>query len=263
MLAHARSQGAAIERGVMVRSIDDVAHTDDGGDLGYDALFLASGKHDIRGLARPSAVRGGDPMLGLRVRLSGGPALTRLVGDAVELHLFDRGYAGIVQQEDGSVNVCLAVRRSRLREAGDPASLLRAVANEAPSLGDRLAWLGDQPIDAIANVPYGWRASPGDARLFRLGDQSGVIPSLAGEGMAIAVTSGVAAAAAYLRRGAQSGSQWQADFRRALRRPIGVASGIMALAERPPLAGPLVALMAGARILPRLLAELTRMQRSR
>ena len=262
MLAQAQAQGAALERGVMVRSIDDMAHTDDGTSLDYEALFLASGKHDVRGLARPSTARKDDPTLGLRVRLSAGPALDRLIGDAVELHLFDRGYAGIVRQEDGSVNVCLAVRRSRLRDAGDPAALLRRLGDEAPALGDRLAWLQDQPIDAIANVPYGWRASPGTAGKFRLGDQAGVIPSLAGEGMSIAVTSGAAAARAYLRGGAAVGPQWQGDFRRALRRPIGLAAGIMATAERPTFARPLVALMAGAPILPRILAHLTRMNPS-
>ena len=120
LLAAAREAGAAIERGVAVRAIEDAVRLDDGTDLRPAALFLASGKHDVRGLARPAEARGSDPTLGLRVRLAAAPGLARLVGDSIELHLFDRGYVGIALQEDGSANVCMAVHRSRLSEAGDP-----------------------------------------------------------------------------------------------------------------------------------------------
>lgn len=261
LLHRARKQGAAIEQGVAVRTLNGAAQTDDGAAITHDALFLASGKHDVRGAARPSEARGSDPAIGLRVRLPAAPALARMVSDAVELHLFDRGYAGIVQQEDGSVNLCLAARRSRLREAGDPAALLKAIGNEAAALGDRLAWLDGQAIDAVANVPYGWRAEPGGAGLFRLGDQAGVIPSLAGEGIAIALSSGVAGAAAYLRGGAAAAPAWQAAYRRDLWRPIGLAAAVLALAERPSLAKPLVAMVARAPSLIGLLAHATRTQR--
>ena len=76
----------------------------------------------LLGVGGSATTDGGAGMLaalGLRLRLVASPALDRLVGDAVELHLFDRGYAGVVRQEDGSANICLAVRRSRLHEVGD------------------------------------------------------------------------------------------------------------------------------------------------
>jgi len=258
MLDRASAVGAAVERGIAVRSINGTAHTDDGAVIDHDALFLASGKHDVRGLPRPASARGDDPSLGLRLRLAPSPSLDRLVGDAVELHLFDRGYAGAVRQEDGSVNLCLAVRRSRLGEAGDPASLLRAIGDELPALGERLGHLTGAAIDAVANVPYGWRTGPGPAGLFRLGDQAGVIPSLAGEGLAIAMTSGSDAARAYLHGGAGIAPEWQAEFRTALHRPIGLASVIRAVAERPALATPLLAAVARAPALLRLMALATR-----
>ncbi len=258
MLDRARALGAAVERGVAVRSIAGGVRTDDGATIGHDALFLASGKHDVRGLPRPAAARGDDPALGLRLRLAASPALDRLVGDAVELHLFDRGYAGAVRQEDGSVNLCLAVRRSRLRMAGDPAALLRAIGDELPALGDRLGHLDSPIIDAVANVPYGWRTPAGPAGLFRLGDQAGVIPSLAGEGLAIAITSGSDAARAYVRGGAAAAPNWQASFRTALRRPIGLAAIIRGVAERPALATPMVAAVSRAPALLRVMALATR-----
>lgn len=225
--------GAQIETGVTVRSIDGLtAQLADGPDIAAEALFLASGKHDVRGLARPAAARGRDPTLGIRVHLAADPELSRALSGRIELHLFDRGYAGIALQEDGSANVCMAVHRSRLQAAGSPADLLDQLGRELPRLGKRLARLAPgAPIDAIANVPYGWRQQGGSAGLFRLGDQAGVIPSLAGEGMGIALASGVAAAEAYLSGGPQAAIAWQRDFAARLARPMAVAGFVRRLAE--------------------------------
>ena len=238
LMARAVAAGAAVERGVAVREVaageigGGEARTADGATLVADTLFLASGKHDVRGVARPADARGADPTLGLRVRLNPSPALSRLVGDAVELHLFAGGYAGLAVQEDGSVNLCMAVHRSRLDGAGDPARLLRQLGDDLPALGERLAFLdGAAPIDAIANVPYGWRVRQAEPGLVRLGDQAGVIPSLAGEGMGIALASGMAAAAAYARGGAAAMPEWQHGFARRLARPIGVAGLVRGVAE--------------------------------
>ena len=259
LLAVAAAAGAKVERGVAVRAIEDAIRLDDGTDLRPAALFLASGKHDVRGLARPAEARGSDPTLGLRVRIAAAPGLARLVGDAIELHLFERGYAGVALQEDGSANVCMAVHRSRLAESGDPERLLTALGAECPALGERLVYRsGGETIDAIANVPYGWRVREGRAGLFRLGDQAGVIPSLAGEGMGIALASGVAAAQAWQRGGAGASVAWQVRFAREIARPIRVASLIAALGERRASAAALVAV---ARLAPSLVdwaARLTR-----
>lgn len=224
---------AAVERGVAIRAAEPGrVRLADGSWIAADALFLATGKHDLRGLSRPEDARGADPTLGLRVRLDPSPRLDRLIGDAVELHLFDRGYAGLARQEDGTANLCLAVHQSRLAEAGDPAALLAALGREVPPLAERLAFMAvDARFDAVANVPYGWRATDGAAGLFRLGDQAGVIPSLAGEGMGIALASGLAAARAYSLGGPDAGVDWQPRFARSLARPIGAAGLLRHLAE--------------------------------
>jgi flavin-dependent dehydrogenase len=230
LLARAQAEGAMVERGVAVRGFaDGAAQLADGAQVGGAAVLLATGKHDLRGLARPAEARGVDPTLGLRIRLSRSPTLDALVGDTIELHLFDRGYAGLVRQEDGSVNLCMAVHRSRLTEAGGPEALLRALAGECPPLGDRLASWSGEPIDAVANVPYGWRARSTAPGLYRLGDQAGVIPSLAGEGMGIAIASGIAAARAYAADPTMR--DWQPRFARRLARPIGVASLVRQVVE--------------------------------
>ena len=262
LLHAAEDAGAAIQRGVAVRGIEDTVRLDDGTELRPDALFLASGKHDVRGLARPVEARGSDPTLGLRVRIAAAPGLTRLIGDAIELHLFDRGYVGIALQEDGSANVCMAVHRSRLNEAGDPEALLVALGQECPALGERLAYRsGSEAIDAIANVPYGWRVREGRSGLFRLGDQAGVIPSLAGEGMGIAVASGASAAEAFVRGGPEASTEWQVRFAREIARPIRVARLIAGLGERQSSASALVAVARLAPSLVDLAARLTRVAR--
>lgn len=256
LLGRAEHQGAEVMRGVSVREAQGRSlRLADGSSIEAATVLLATGKHDLRGLARPR--RDADPALGLRVRLGPAAALKRLVDDAIELHLFDRGYAGLVLQEDGTGNLCLAVRKSRLAEAGGPAALLAAIGAEVPALGERLAHLpADAGIDAIAAVPYGWRTAATDDGLFRLGDQCGVIPSLAGEGMGIALASGVAAAETVLAGG--DAPAYQARFAARTRRPIAIARLILAAAERPPTAPMLVGLMRTAPGLATLLARATR-----
>ena len=217
LLARARAAGAGVET-VYVR---------DATQIDAETVFLATGKHDLRGLAR-SKPADTDPTLGLRITIAPHPALQRLVGGAIELHLFDRGYAGLLLQEDGRANLCLAVRKSRLTEVdGDPRRLLIALGEVNPVLRDRLAFLDTMPkADAIAAVPYGWRAQSTTTGVFRLGDQAAVIPSLAGEGMGIAVASGSMAAAHWLKGGADAADPYQRAFARRTRRPVALAKAI-------------------------------------
>lgn len=255
LIARAVATGAAVERGVAARSIAGRSVAVDGATIACDTLFLASGKHDVRGAAR-AVVRAADPTLGLRVRLPVDPVLTRLVGDAVELHLFDRGYAGLVLQEDGSANVCMAVHRSRLAAVGDPAALLAELGRELPALGERLVRAAGPPsVDAVANVPYGWRTGDTAPGVYRLGDQAAVIPSLAGEGMGIALASGLAAAAAYVRD--DGAERFQRRFHAATARPVRIAGLIRAVAESPA-AAPWLVRAARAPLLTWLAARLTR-----
>jgi flavin-dependent dehydrogenase len=235
LLDLAARAGAAIERGAAARAVEErVVRLDDGSEIAPDALFLATGKHDLRGIARPTPTRGDDPAVGLRVRLGPAPALDRLIGNRIELHLFDRGYAGVVLQEDGTANCCMAVRRSRLAEAGNPQALLVRLGSENPALGERLAWCGDDAtVDAVANVPYGWRAREGTSGLFRLGDQAAVIPSLAGEGIGIAIASGVRAARAYLGGGSAAAPGYQGAFARDTAHAVGLAELIWRVGESP------------------------------
>lgn len=259
MLGHAMALGTAVERGLSATQINGTtAYFRGGSVIEAGALFLATGKHDVRGLARPAEARGADPTLGIRLRLTASPRLAALIGDTVELHLVDRGYAGLVLQEDGSANLCMAVHRSRLAEAGDIPALVAAMARECPPLGERLAEWVPGDIDAVANVPYGWRTGTTAPGVFRLGDQAGVIPSLAGEGMGIAIASGIRAGNAYAAHGPAGAERYQRALAASLRRPMALAGVIRRAGESPWLARPLLVL---AQISPYLVYEAARWTR--
>lgn len=249
MLAQARAAGAGLEI-VNVRNADD---------LREDSLFLATGKHDLRGLARPK-VETADPTLGLRIKIEAHPGLSALIASSIELHLFDRGYVGLLLQEDGRANLCLAVRKSKLAEAGgNPARLLRAIGDDCPMLGDRLAFVGTMPdADAIAAVPYGWRACDTQPGIFRLGDQAACIPSLAGEGIGIAIASGIAAASAWATHGPAGAPAFQRTFAARARRPVAVARFLWERGEDPPSAALALRMLRVAPGLATFLARLTR-----
>ncbi|MBV9842490.1 MAG: FAD-dependent monooxygenase [Sphingomonadaceae bacterium] len=262
LLERAKTAGAEITQGVTVRRVDAAARSivlADGAELTADAIFLATGKHDLRGAARPSDAAG-DDIVGLRTALAPSPAIGRALAGAIELHLFAGGYAGLLLQEDGSANLCLSIAATRLRAAsGSPDALLAALAAEAPLLGARLDAAGTiGSWSSIARVPYGWRASTSAAGLFRIGDQAAVIASLAGDGIAGALSGASAAVDAYRRGGAAAAPRYQDAFARRTRAPLRIAELLRGAGEMPRIATPAVAAL---RLWPRALrlpAALTR-----
>ncbi len=259
LVERALSAGACLERGVSVAALepDGGLLLKDRSRIEADALFIATGKYELRGLGRS---RKPSPTLGLRVKLSPHPALSALIGDAIELHLFDRGYAGLLLQEDGSANLCLAVREERLAQAGgDPAALIRSLGAECPALGERLAFMEQEPlIDAVAAIPYGWIGSKTCAGQFRLGDQAACIPSLAGEGNGLALASGMRAARAFLEGGERAAPDYQRAFAASAWRPVTTARLLWHWAENPRLAPHMVRAVSALPRLAGLAASLTR-----
>ncbi|WP_340318343.1 NAD(P)/FAD-dependent oxidoreductase [Rhizorhabdus argentea] len=262
LIARAVEQGAAVERGVAIRMVDAETrriHLADETTIRPEALFLATGKHELRGLAR-SVPATRDPALGLRVRLEPSPGLAAALAHRIELHLFRDGYAGLLIQDDGGVNLCLSVAQSRLKAAdGQPARLIAALSGEAPLLAERFsAAASTGRWSSVARVPYGWRARHADPGIFRLGDQSAVIASLAGDGIAIALASAVSAAHFHLGGGAGAASAFQAAFAYRTWRPVGVANLLKQGGETPWIAGPLISLLGRVPSLVRRAAALTR-----
>lgn len=230
--------------------------TGESGEWPAETIFLATGKHDVRGSARPRD--DADPALGLRMRIPPDDRLIALLKGRIELHMFRGGYAGIVLQEGGSANICLAVRKSMLTEAaGNPRSLLGRLADAHPRFGERLVFAAsDATIDTVGSVPYGWIARTTEAGVWRLGDQAAVIPSLAGEGMAIAMESGAAAARGWLA--GHDANRFQTEFAKRVERPVHVAKLVWRIGEMDPGARLLTAMARGMPALANAVMNLTR-----
>lgn len=174
-------------------------------------IFLATGKHDLRGWPR-AAGRQTD-LIGFKTYWH----LRRGLGASVELHLFPGGYAGIEMVEGGRANLCLVVGRGTFEALGRRwEGLLAHILGSCPSLRDRLA--GAAPCEprplAVAGIPYGL-VQAGSNGPWRLGDQAAVIPSFTGEGMSIALHS-ARLAAGYLGAGRSAG-----EFQRRLAGDVG------------------------------------------
>ena len=227
LLHLAEEAGAVVLRGKAVRAIEDGhVRLDDGEEMAAEALFIATGKHELRGAARSL---GGRPVsVGLRTALPPTSPLLEALAGTIELHLYDGGYAGLLVQEDGAVNLCLSVARSRMAAAASPTELFSALVKEAPLLGERVGSVPEQ-WEAIAGVPYGWRATTTGGDCYRIGDQAAVIASLAGDGIAIALASGAAAACAQL--GGVDAARFQQEFAGRARRPILIAEMLRHMAE--------------------------------
>jgi menaquinone-9 beta-reductase len=227
LLRLAEEAGAEVLRGRTARTLEgNCLRLDDGEEMAADALFIATGKHELRGVARE--IGGRQVSVGLRAAFAPSPALAEALSGTIELHLYDGGYAGLLLQEDGAVNLCLTVTRDRM--TGKPEALLAALIEEAPLLGERLETVPSE-WEAVAGVPYGWQAQSTAPGCYRVGDQAAVIASLAGDGIAIALASGAAAAHACLA--GQDAPAYQRAFARRSARPIRIAEALRHLAAKP------------------------------
>jgi flavin-dependent dehydrogenase len=210
ILRAAAAQGADIRRGRAVRALAPChdrwrAELDDGATIAATDAFLATGKHDLRGWRRPAGAQNDLVAFKLHWRLA--PEESAALGAAVELMLFPGGYAGLEPVERGIANLCLVVRKRHLAAVGQSwDALLAWLRAVCPQLDRRLGGAvacSDRPL-AIASIPYGHVATAGRGPIpepWRLGDQAAVIPSFAGDGIAIALHSARLAADIYLAGG--------------------------------------------------------------
>jgi flavin-dependent dehydrogenase len=231
LLCMAEDAGAVVLRGRAARAVEgDTVRLDGGEEMAAEAIFLATGKHELRGAPRATGKR---PMsVGLRTTLAPPPYLARALAGTIELHAFDGGYAGLLLQEDGSVNFCLSISRERMSDYGSPEALIEDLDAGWPFFAERFdAAPPEGPWEAIAGVPYGWRARAGEEGRFRIGDQAAVIASLVGDGIAIALASGAGAAHACLH--GDGAPAFQQAFARRAARPLAVAEALRAMAENP------------------------------
>jgi flavin-dependent dehydrogenase len=258
LLRAATFLGAVVRRGSSVRSLQQqdrgwMVELDDGSRISATDVFLATGKHDLRGWKRPPGVQADLIAFKLHWRLKADE--TAALGAGVELSFFPGGYAGLQPVENGVANLCLVVRRQTFLAVGQTwESLLSALRSACPHLDQRLA--GADPCDkrplAIAHIPYGY-VEPIARGPWLLGDQAAVIPSFSGEGIAIALHSTRLAAQIYAAGG--SAFQFQSRLARDVAGQVWRATLMSQMLVRR--TGQAIA-AAGARVIPDLLRAIAR-----
>lgn len=202
LLERAGLRGCSVVRGASVEGLEKGnelwrAKLRDGESWSASTVFLASGKHDLRGMERGPGAHG--DLVGFKMYWRLEPAQTAALRDYMDLFLFEGGYGGLSLVEGDVANFCLVVQREVLRRLGGWARLLAAIQNENLHVAQRLRGatpLWERPL-AVSPIPYGYLAGRADG-LWCVGDQAAVIPSFTGDGMSIALHSGALAARMYL-----------------------------------------------------------------
>ena len=228
LLKRAADVGCAVERGAFVEGL--VKH-----DAGWkaqlrggeswlsSAVFLASGKHDVRGMERGPGRH--DDLVGFKMHWRLAAAQTESLRDSMDLFLFAGGYGGLSLVEGDAANFCFVVRQSVLRRAGGWDGLLNGIQNENRHIAQRLSGaeaLWERPL-AVSSIPYGYIAAGGSG-LWCVGDQAAVIPSFTGDGMSIALHSGALAAQMFLA--GEGADVYQRRLERHLQRSMRLATGL-------------------------------------
>jgi flavin-dependent dehydrogenase len=267
LLDHAGRAGAKIERGVAVNSVQPVEEglaLDIGGEeLHTRTLLLATGKTELRGLARDSGQT--SDLVGFKSHYRLEASQTAALSRAVELHLFDGGYAGLQLIEGQIANLCLLIERNRVANArGSWDQILGEILAAAPILGDRLSgaeMLFDRAL-TVSSLPYGYLFDPNPddpPGVIRLGDQFAVLHSFTGEGMALATASAGILAGVEVR-GYSDSTYLHHQLRRQVIRPLRL-SAVMHHLIRQPYGRLLLTSLAG--VLPGVLATAARLTRVR
>ncbi len=220
LLGEAIAAGVRVERGRSVQALSRTANgmwqvtLDDGTVCEAPTVFLATGKHDLRGYARPK-----DPQrwVAFKMYFRLAPAQAAELARASELMLYPGGYGGIQPVEGGMANLCWVVQQRYLARMGHRwENFLAWMQQDCPHLAMRLAGaepLLEKPV-AITHIPYGYiRRTTGDG-LYCIGDQAAVISSFTGDGISIALHTARCAVAACLA--ADPAPLFQARLRSAL-----------------------------------------------
>jgi menaquinone-9 beta-reductase len=155
------------------------------------------------------------------------------------------GYLGLVRLEDDRLDLAAAFDADWIRRTGGPGAAAKALLNEA-------GW--PEPFDLLESS---WRGTPAltrqarrlaAERVFVLGDAAGYIEPFTGEGMAWALTAGVAVAPIALRAVSawrpELMREWTVCYRRVVSRRQTLCRFAAAVLRYPLLAGAVVAVLA-------------------
>lgn len=237
VLSLAEEAGVDVRRGCTVQHLERhglgwCASLADGQQLHGTDVFLATGKHDLRGYPRASGRQPGLVAFKMYWRLH--PAQQHALGPAVELVTYGGGYAGLQPVEGGCANLCCLVQGNALRRLGKGwDAFLSHMLQTSPHLRQRLTGAGPllaKPL-SIASIPYGFVRQRSDG-IWYLGDQAAVIPSFTGDGMSLALHTGMQAAHHYLQ--GSTANTYQQALATQVHRQVSIATAVSKALVRMP-----------------------------
>jgi flavin-dependent dehydrogenase len=228
LLARAEQAGCRVLRGLAVESLAPeadgwIVSLSNGAAVRAPTVFLAAGKHSLRGFPRTPAKQSN--LVGFKMYWRLTPAQTAALRDCMDLYLFPGGYGGLSLIENDIANLCLVVRSSTLREAGGWPHLLASILHgnrHLRRLLDGAAAVWPRPL-AISPIPYGYLARE-TRGLWCVGDQAAVIPSFTGDGISIALHSAALATQMYLA--GHTAEAYSRALRAQLARSMTIATGL-------------------------------------
>lgn len=115
--------------------------------------------------------------------------------DLVALHNFPGGYCGINRVENGIYNLCYLAKKKILKISGNIAEMEAKYLHKNPRLREiwqqaEFLWEKPEVINEVSFAPK----KPVENGILMLGDAAGLITPLCGNGMAMAIHAGAAAA---------------------------------------------------------------------
>ena len=154
------------------------------------------------------------------------------------------GYVGLVRLKDKGLNIAAAFDATMIKQAGGLGKAAAAIVHAG----------GFPPIPGLESLPWHGTpllsrrvSSPATERVFLLGDAAGYVEPFTGEGMAWALTSGIAVAplavrAAQIRIGPNASAalrslaaQWSRIHRQTVARRQWVCRGVSSMLRQPSL----------------------------
>ena len=240
ILHKARHAGAEIR---MSQAVSDITRQDglwhvktQSGVIPARTIFLASGKLDIRGQARVKLPAPHSDYIGFKMHFMLHPTRQHTLANTVEMFFSRRFYAGIEMVEDGITNLCALVSKDMFHACEKNwHNTLEQMRLECPLLHIRLdgaSAMWQAPL-AIYGMPYGFihRDDGKEPYLYRIGDQMAVIPSFAGDGIAIALHTAFAASKHYLLN--NNSPAYYRDILKDLKAPVKTAKMVSHVLRRP------------------------------
>lgn len=202
LLRTAKANGAVVHEGVTVSSLPEAKVI-----VGAWGRWGRFDQQLARGFVRDRSHRN----FGFKRHFTG-PAT-----DTIDLYSFPRGYLGVNAVEGDITNICGLVHASRLAgHKGRWDAFVDTIRGEEPRLDALFARYQPAQESYLSSEPVIFRArSAVEGGVFMIGDASGVIDPLTGNGMAMAIQSALLAAPFILRQ--LEGAQVEDDYRRAHR----------------------------------------------